>query len=88
LDDFLEVGDSITVAVLTTQGVSPCYNTVVRIDGINVAPKFYGGTQIYAGNGSGIDMYTYVIIRKAKSSGSSYAPNNDFTVLYSQSQYA
>ena len=88
LDNFLEVGDSITVAILTTQGITPRYNTVVRIDSINVTPKYYGGTQINSGNGSGIDMYTYVIIRKANSSGPSYNPNNDFTVLYSQSQYA
>jgi hypothetical protein len=88
LDNFLEVGDSITVAILTTQGITARYNTLVRIDSLNVTPKYYGGTQINSGNGSGIDMYTYVIIRKAKSSGPSYNPSNDFTVLYSQSQYA
>ncbi len=88
LDNFLEVGDSITVAVLTTQGVTPAYNALIQIDGLEVTPKYYGGTQVFAGNGSGIDMYTYVIIRKANSSGPSYSPNDDFTVLFSQSQYA
>jgi hypothetical protein len=88
LDNFLEVGDSITVAIITTQGVTPYYNNIIRIDGLQVTPKYYGGTQILSGNSSGIDMYTYVIVRKANSSGPSYNPNDDFTVLYSQSQYA
>lgn len=78
LNDFLGVGESITVAIITTQGNPAYYNNVVRIDGTLVTPKYYGGAQIVSGNVNSIDMYTYVIIKTA---------TNTFTVLYSQSQY-
>ena len=78
LNDFLSVGDSITVAIITTQGSPAYYNNTVRIDGNVVVPKYYGGAQIVSGNVNSIDMYTYVIIKTAV---------NTFTVLYSQSQY-
>lgn len=78
LNDFLGVGESITVAIITTQGNPAYYNNVVRIDGTIVTPKYYGGAQIVNGNVNSIDLYTYVIIKTAA---------NTFTVLYSQSQY-
>ena len=78
LNDFLGTGESITVAILTTQGSTAYYNNVVRIDGVNVTPKYYGGAQIVSGNVNSVDMYTYVIIKTAA---------NTYTVLYSQSQY-
>ena len=79
LNSFLEVGDSMTVAIMTSQGPIPYYNSTVQIDGVAVTPRYYGGTQITSGNSNGIDVYTYVIIKTA---------NNTYTVLYSQSQYA
>jgi len=79
LNSFLEVGDSITVAVLTTQGSTGYYNSAITIDGNSVIPKYYGGYQIVSGNANGVDVYTYVIIKTAA---------NTYTVLYSQSQYA
>lgn len=78
LNDFLGVGESITVAIITTQGSPAYYNNVVRIDGNIIVPKYYGGAQIVSGNVNSIDMYTYVIIKTSA---------NTFTVLYSQSQY-
>lgn len=83
LTTFLSVGESMTVAILTTQGATPYYNNVVRIDGIGITPKYYGAQVITSGNANSIDSYTYVIIRKAATGN----PVNDFTVLYSQSQY-
>jgi hypothetical protein len=79
LNSFLSVGESTTVAIITTQGATPYYNATVQIDGINQAPKYYGGNIITSGNANGIDVYTYVIIKTA---------NNTYTVLYSQSQYS
>jgi hypothetical protein len=78
LNDFLGTGESITVAILTTQGSTAYYNNVVTIDGVSVTPKYYGGAQIVSGNVNSVDMYTYVIIKTAA---------NTYTVLYSQSQY-
>jgi hypothetical protein len=79
LNDFLNVGESMTVAVMTTQGPTAYYNSTVQIDGINQTVKYYGGVPITSGNANGIDMYTYVIIKTA---------SNTYTVLYSQSQYS
>ncbi len=79
LNDFLKIGESMTVAVMTTQGSTPYYNTTVQIDGVTQAVKYYGGNQITFGNANSIDLYTYVIIKTAA---------NTYTVLYSQSQYS
>ncbi len=79
LNDFLTIGESTTVAVITTQGSTPYYNSTVRIDGVTQSVKYYGGVPITSGNANGIDVYTYVIIKTAA---------NTYTVLYSQSQYS
>ena len=79
LNDFLNIGESTTVAVMTTQGATPYYNSTVQIDGVTQTVKYYGGVPITSGNANGIDMYTYVIIKTAV---------NTYTVLYSQSQYS
>ena len=84
LTSFLNAGDSMTVAIITTQGATPYYNNSVKIDNVSITPKYYGGTQITSGNANGLDAYTYVVIRK----GSTGNPSNDFTILYSQSQYS
>ena len=78
LDDFLQVGDSITVAILTTQGNSAYYNTSIRIDNVATTTKYYGGVPYTSGNTNSVDVYTYVIIKTA---------SNTYTVLSSQSQY-
>ena len=79
LNTFLSVGESITVAILTTQGSTAHYNsTAVSIDGNAVTPKWYGEVTPTSGNVNGIDVYTYVIIKTASAT---------FTVIASQSQY-
>ena len=84
LTSFLSQGESMTVAVLTTQGATPYYNNSVKIDGVSITPKYYGGSIINSGNANSLDSYTYVVIRK-DSTGN---PAADFTILYSQSQYS
>lgn len=78
LNDFMRVGESITVAILATQGSTAYYNSNVLIDGVGVIPKYYGGITP-TGNANSIDVYTYVIIKTAA---------NTFTVLISQAQYS
>jgi len=80
---FLNVGESMTVAIVTQQGTTAYYNNVITIDGFTVQPYYYGGESLTSGNPGGLDVYTYVIIRKDSSGGY----DNQFTVLYSQSQY-
>ena len=84
LTNFLTVGDSLTVAMNTKQGSTAYYNNVVKIDGRQISPRYYGSLTINSGNPNSLDLYTYVIIRK-DSTGN---PTSDFEVLYSQSQYS
>ena len=83
LTDFLEVSESITVAITTKQGPTPYYNNQVYIDDILMSPRYYGSLAINTGNANSIDLYTYVLVRKNNTGD----PVNDFDVLYSQSQY-
>ena len=83
LTEFLEVSESITVAITTKQGPTPYYNDEVYIDDIRMSPRYYGSLAINTGNSNSIDLYTYVLVRKNNTGD----PVIDFDVLYSQSQY-
>ena len=81
LDSIMTTGDSITVALLSTQGSTAYYNTAVQIDATTsgVTLEWQGGTAPAAGNVSGIDVYVYNIIKTASAT---------FTVLASQTKFA
>jgi hypothetical protein len=83
LINFMNQGETLTVAILTTQGPTPRYNTEVRIDNTTITVYEYGDFKINEGNPNGIDMYTYVIIKKSSTGNI----QTDFTVLRSLSQY-
>lgn len=78
LNTAMSVGDSITIALLTTQGATPYYQSALTIDGTSVTPKYQGGTAWSAGNASGIDAYVLTIIKTASAT---------YTVIASQTQY-
>jgi hypothetical protein len=75
----LAIGQSLSVAVLLTNGATPYYLNVYQVDGSAVTPKWQGGTAPSAGNASGIDSYNLTIIKTADAT---------FTVLASQTQFA
>ena len=75
----LGVGQSVTCTVLLTQGSTAYYLNAYQVDGSSVTPKWSGGSAPTEGNASGIDVYTFTIIKTA---------NATFTVLASQTQYA
>ena len=79
LDTMLSTGQSITVSMLMKQGTTAYYLDTYTIDGTAVTPKWQGGTAPDAGNASGIDVYTFTIIKTASAT---------FTVLASVSQFA
>ena len=83
LTSFLEISESITVAITTKQGPTPYYNDEVYIDDVRISPRYYGSLAINTGNSNSIDLYTYVVVRKNNTGD----PVSDFDVLYSQSQY-
>ena len=78
LNTMLSVGDSMTAAFLNTN--STFYTTFVTVDGTstNVVTKWQGGSVPSSGN-SGIDTYSFSIIKTAAST---------YTVLASQIQFA
>lgn len=75
----LAVGDSMTLTFMVTQGATPYYPTAHQIDGSSVTPKWQGGTAPTAGNASGIDIYTYTVIKTAATP--------TYTVLASQTKF-
>jgi len=75
----LAIGQSVTVAVLMAQGSTAYYLNGYQVDGSSVTPKWSGGSAPTAGNASGIDSYSFTIIKTADAT---------FTVLASQTQYA
>ena len=79
LNSSLATGDSITLALLATQGSTAYYQSAMQIDGSSVTPKWAGGTAPTAGNASSIDVYTFTIIKTASAT---------YTVLASQTKFA
>ena len=65
LSSLLDVGDSISIAFLVTNGATPYYESAFQVDGGSVTPKWQGGTAPTAGNASAIDVYSIVIIKTA-----------------------
>ena len=78
LNSVMDVGESLTLVFLVTNGATPYYNNAVTIDGSAVTPKWQGGVAPTAGNASSIDGYVYSIIKTASAT---------FTVLVSQTQF-
>jgi len=64
--------------MLATQGSTAYYNSAVTIDGTSVTPYWQGGSAPTKGNASGIDVYTYTVIKTGSAT---------YTVLASQTQF-
>ena len=79
LDSLMAVGESLTAVFLNTNGATPYYANVIKIDGTTVTPKWSGGTAPAAGNASAIDGYSFTIIKTAAAT---------FTVLAGQVKFA
>jgi hypothetical protein len=75
----MAIGQTMTVTFMVTQGATAYYNNLVWIDGAvtGVTTKWQGGAPT-AGNASGIDIYTYSVIKTAAAT---------FTVFASQTQF-
>ena len=73
LDSIMRVGDSVTIAILATQGSTAYYFNTVQVDTATVTPKWQGGAPT-EGTASGIDTYSFTIIKTASAT---------FTVLAS-----
>lgn len=78
LDSIMSVGQSVTIALLVTNGATPYYPTAFTVDGSAVTPKWQGGSAPTAGNASSIDIYSVTAVKTASAT---------FTLLASQSQF-
>lgn len=79
LNTLMATGQSVTVVFLCTNGSTPYYNSAVTIDSVSVTPKWQGGTAPTSGNASGIDAYTYTVIKTGSAT---------YTVLAAQTRFA
>jgi len=79
LNSILSTGQSVTLALLVTNGGTAYYPTAYQIDGNSVTPKWQTGNAPSSGNASSIDVYTFAIVKTASAT---------FTVLASQTKYA
>jgi hypothetical protein len=78
LNTLMSTGQAITLVFLVTQGATAYYNNAVTIDGSSVTPKYQGGTAWSSGNASGIDAYSYTIVKTGSAT---------FTVFAAQTQF-
>lgn len=78
LNTAMATGQSVTVVFLVTQGSTAYYNNAITIDGNSVTPKYQGGTAWSSGNASGIDAYSYTIVKTGSAA---------FTVFAAQTQF-
>lgn len=79
LNSIMATGQSLSIALLVTNGGTAYYPNAFQVDGASVTPKWQGGTAITAGNASSIDAYVFTVIKTA---------NATFTVLASQTKFA
>jgi len=79
LNTMMSNNSSISCTVLATQGTTAYYNSALQVDGSSVTPKWQGGSAPTSGKASGIDSYTYVIIKTGSAA---------FTVLAAQTKFA
>ena len=79
LNSIMSIGEALTVVFLVTQGSTAYYNSAFQVDGSSVTPKWQGGSAPTEGTASGVDAYTYNIIKTADAT---------FTVLASIADFA
>jgi hypothetical protein len=77
LNSSLNVGDTVTVVWMNTNGATAYYPNVIQIDGTTVTPKV--PSAITAGNASSVDAYSFTILKTASAT---------FTVLETQTKFA
>ncbi|MCA3304129.1 MAG: hypothetical protein INF98_18395 [Roseomonas sp.] len=81
LNAALAIGQAVTVVFMATQGTTAFRNTTVQVDGATagVTTRWQGGAAPTAGNASGVDAYSYTVIKTAAAT---------FTVLASLTRFA
>ena len=63
LNSTLGVGQTVTLALIVTNGATPWYQTATQIDGTAVTPKWQGGSAPSSGNANANDIYTFSVTK-------------------------
>ena len=80
LNSILNIGQTVTIAMLTTNGATPYYLSACQVDGTVTAAKWQGGTAPTSGHANSLDVYTLSVTK------TSNTPS--YTILASQAQFA
>jgi hypothetical protein len=86
LVNLMTTGQSLTIAMLVTNGATAFYQTAMQIDGTAVTSvtKWQGGTAPSSGNASSVDIYSITAVKVANTSTVASA----FTVFAAQTKFA
>lgn len=79
LDTAMATGQTLTMVFMVAQGATPFYNTAVQIDGTTsgVTTKWQGGAPV-AGFASGVDIYSFAIVKTGAAAFSVFASLSPF----------
>ena len=78
LNTALATGEAITVVFINTNGSTAYYNNAITIDGTSVTPLYQGTLAWSGGQASGVDIYSYTIVKTGSAT---------FTVFAAQTQF-
>ena len=59
----LGVGQSMTFALMVTNGGTAYYPNAFQVDGASITPVYQGGTAFSAGNANSTDVYSFTLIK-------------------------
>jgi hypothetical protein len=78
LNSIMSTGQSLTIALLITNGGTAYYQSGFQIDGSSVTPKWQGGTAISSGNVNSVDIYSITIIKTGDATFTAFAAQTKF----------
>lgn len=78
LNNFMSIGESLSIAFMVTTGATPYYQTGFQIDGVSVTPKWQEGAAPSSGNANSIEVYSITIIKTASATYTALASRTKF----------
>jgi len=78
LNSLMAVGETRTITYISAQNSGAYYANIIQIDGSTITPLWQGGTAPTAGGSSGVDVYTFAIIKTAASTYTVLASATNF----------
>ena len=79
LNSVMQTGNSISVALLVTNGSTAYFASNTQVDNVAVVPKVQGGSALEAGNADSTDIYNITVFKTADAT---------FTMFLTQTQFA